>query len=100
MATQTQFILKQSVIYSFGNTLAKLSGVLLLPLYVVFTTTEEFGLLALFETIYQFILVLSGWGAKSGFSRFFYEMKDEAGRRSLFFTIFLFTVITSSAAVS
>ena len=99
MATQTQFILKQSVIYSFGNTLAKLSGVLLLPLYVVFTTTEEFGLLALFETIYQFILVLSGWGAKSGFSRFFYEMKDEAGRRSLFFTIFLFTVITSFAAV-
>lgn len=99
MATQTQFILKQSVIYGFGNTLAKLSGVLLLPLYVVFTTTEEFGLLALFETIYQFILVLSGWGAKSGFSRFYYEMKDEAGKRSLFFTIFLFTVVTSFVAV-
>lgn len=99
MASQAQFVLRQSVIYGFGNTLAKLSGVLLLPLYVVFTSTEEFGLLALFETIYQFILVLSGWGAKSGFSRFYYEMKDESGRRSLFFTIFIFTVITSLLAV-
>ncbi len=99
MATQTQFILKQSFIYGIGNSLAKLSGVLLLPLYIVFTTTEEFGLIALFETIYQFILVLSGWGAKSGFSRFYYTMKDEDGKRSLFFTIFLFTVITSFVAV-
>ncbi len=99
MATQAQFILKQSFIYGFGNSLAKLSGVLLLPLYVVFTTTQEFGLLALFETIYQFILVLSGWGAKSGFSRFYYEMKDAAGKKSLFFTIFLFTVVTSFVAV-
>jgi O-antigen/teichoic acid export membrane protein len=99
MATQAQFILKQSFIYGFGNTMAKLSGVLLLPLYVVFTSTEEFGLIALFETIYQFILVLSGWGAKSGFSRFYYTMPDETRKRSLFFTIFMFTVVTSFAAV-
>ncbi len=99
MVTQTQFILKQSFIYGIGNSLAKLSGVLLLPLYIVFTTTEEFGLIALFETIYQFILVLSGWGAKSGFSRFYYTMKGEDEKRSLFFTIFLFTVVTSFAAV-
>lgn len=99
MGSQTQFIFKQSLVYGVGNTLSKLSGVLLLPLYVVFTTPAEFGLLALFETIYQFVLVLSGWGAKSGFSRFYYEMTTERKRQTLFFTIFSFTLVTSFLAV-
>lgn len=94
MASQTTFIIKQSAIYGIGNTLAKLSGALLLPLYMVFTTEAEFGLIALFETIGQFLLAFTAFGAKGGLSRFYYEC-DSKSQKSFFFTSLVFITITS-----
>ncbi len=100
MKHQTRFVLKQSVIYSIGNILSKLSGVLLLPLYLNYISEEEFGVVSLFETIFQFVLILSGWGVKSGFSRWYYEVKTRQERRQLFYTTYSFNLATSLFSVA
>jgi O-antigen/teichoic acid export membrane protein len=97
--TQTRFVLRQSVIYSIGNILSKLSGVLLLPLYLHYISEEEFGVVTLFETIFQFILILSGLGVKSAFSRWFYDLKTQDERKRLFYTTYTFNLFTSLLSI-
>lgn len=99
MQNQTRFVFKQSFIYSIGNTLTKLSGVLLIPLYLDYINEEEFGVVTLFETIFQFILILSGWGVKGGFTRWYHEMKNSREKKQLFFTAWSFNFGTSSLSV-
>jgi len=57
------------------------------------TTEEEFGAYTLLETIFIFTGVISGWGVKSGFDRWYNEMSSEGEKKSLFFTVSLFNYI-------
>lgn len=99
MQNQTSFVFKQSFIYSIGNTLTKLSGVILIPLYLKYIGEDEFGVVTLFETIFQFILILSGWGVKGGFTRWYHEMKNRQEKKQLFFTTWIFNFGTSFISV-
>ncbi|PRZ01780.1 polysaccharide biosynthesis C-terminal domain-containing protein [Marinilabilia salmonicolor] len=99
MQNQTRFVFRQSAIYSVGNILSKLSGVLLIPLYLKYISEEEFGVVSLFETIAQFIMILSGWGIRAGFSRWYYEFKSRMEQKQLFFTAYSFNLISSFLAV-
>lgn len=100
MIHRIKALVGQSVIYGAGNLITKASGLILLPIYLNYITKEEFGLLALFETVFMFLLVISGWGAKGGFTRWYYEMKTDHNRRSLFFTTYVFNVFTSTIGVA
>lgn len=99
MQNQTRFVFKQSFIYSIGNTVTKLSGVILIPLYLNYINDDEFGVVTLFETIFQFILILSGWGVKGGFTRWYHEMKSHLEKKQLFFTAWSFNFFTSLISV-
>lgn len=99
MQNQTRFVFKQSFIYSIGNTITKLSGVILIPLYLNYIDDDEFGVVTLFETIFQFILILSGWGVKGGFTRWYHEMKTRLEKKQLFFTAWSFNFFTSFISV-
>jgi O-antigen/teichoic acid export membrane protein len=99
MQNQTRFVFRQSAIYSVGNILSKLSGVLLLPLYLEYISEEAFGVVSLFETIFQFILILSGLGVKAGFSRWYHEFKSADGKKALFYTTYSFNFIASILSV-
>ena len=99
MLSSTKSIFKQTSIYGFGNTFRKLSGVLILPLVKGYTTEEEFGVWLLLETIYIFTQILSSWGIKSGFTRWYNDMKSASGKKSLFFTAGTFNYISSTITV-
>ncbi|TCO11021.1 lipopolysaccharide biosynthesis protein [Natronoflexus pectinivorans] len=100
MYQPVQFVFKQGIIYGIGNVLTKLSGVILLPLYLKYINETEFGVVTLFETIFQFILILSSWGVKGGFMRWYHEMKGSSGKKELFFTTWMFNFFTSLLAVA
>ncbi|ASB49102.1 lipopolysaccharide biosynthesis protein [Alkalitalea saponilacus] len=100
MHQPVQFVFKQGFIYGIGNVLTKLSGVILLPLYLKYINETEFGVVTLFETIFQFILILSSWGVKGGFMRWYHEMKSRSGKKELFFTTWMFNFFTSFIAVA
>jgi O-antigen/teichoic acid export membrane protein len=93
MISSTKTIFKQTSIYGIGNTFRKLSGVIILPLIKTYTTKEEFGIFILMETIFLFTMVLSGWGVKGGFNRWYYDMPSEMDKKSLFFTAGAFNSI-------
>lgn len=99
MQNQTRFVFRQSAIYSVGNILSKLSGVLLIPLYLKYISEEEFGIVSLFETIAQFIMILSGWGVRAGFTRWYHEFKTRTEQKQLFFTAYTFNFFSSILAV-
>ena len=99
MQNQTRFIFKQGFIYGIGNILVKLSGVILIPLYLKYINETEFGIVTLFETIFQFTLIFSGFGVKSGFMRWYHEKDDRSVQKSLFFTSWSFNFMTSFLSV-
>ncbi len=99
MQSQARFVFKQGFIYGVGNIITKLSGVILLPLYHTFINENEFGVFTLFETFFQFILILSSWGVKGGFMRWYFEMKSQEEKQELFFTTWIFNFATSLLAV-
>lgn len=99
MLDQLRNTVKNSFLYSIGNMAGKLSGVILLPLYTKFLPLEEYGLLALLEVTYLFILAISGFGVKSALTRYYWD-KDLKGREgSLFFTSYLFNVLATLVTI-
>lgn len=99
MHFQTKFVFKQGAIYGVGNVVSKLSGVILIPLYLRYINESEFGVVTLFETIFQFVLMLSGLGVKGGFTRWYHEMANREQKQKLFFTTWSFNALTSFLSV-
>ena len=95
MIDSTRTIFKQTTIYGIGNTIRKLSGVIILPLIKTYTSEAEFGAYTLLETIFIFTMVISEWGVKSGFNRWYHEMPSDTEKKSLFFTVSLFNYIVT-----
>jgi len=98
MFNKLKNLFKESFIYSTGSFLVKLGGLWIIPLYTGYTTADEFGLIMLFEVVFQFMQVISGWGLKGGFQRWYYDMKTEKAQKSLFFTSFFVTIFTTLLA--
>ena len=99
MLDQLRNTVKNSFLYSIGNMAGKLSGVILLPLYTKFLPVADYGLLALLEITYLFILSISGFGVKSALTRYYWD-KDLSGReKSLFYTSYLFNVVASLVTI-
>lgn len=100
MFNKLKKLFKESFIYSTGSLLVKLGGFLIMPLYTGYTTADEFGLIMLFEVVFQFMQAISGWGLKGGFQRWYYDMKTEKDQKSLFFTSFFVTLFTTLLATT
>ena len=94
MLSKIKVILSQSFFYGLGNFIAKAGGFVLLLLYALYINKSEIGLLAMYETAFMFMLVICGWGSKSGFARWYNDMKSEQQKKSLFFTTYFFNVFT------
>lgn len=83
----------QSAFYSMGNFLGKFSGVILLPIYLLYLPVEVFGLYALFEVIFQLFQVFSGLGVKLGFARWYWDDESTPNKKSLFYTTYVFNAV-------
>ncbi len=99
MKQSTQHVFKNTAIYSIGNTIRKLSGIIILPLINEFTSTEEFGVWTLLETIFMFTMISSGWGVKSGFTRWYNDMASSKLKKSLFTTATAFNYAISTVMI-
>ena len=86
---------KNSIIYGIGNMAGKLSGIILLPLYTRYLTIEQFGLVALYEVIFQLLSILATFGMKSSLMRYYWdkEYKDDA-REMVFNSLLVVTVLS------
>lgn len=86
---------KHSFIYSIGNATNKLVGFILLPLYTSVFPVATYGLLALFDTIADFLLEFSSFGIIEGLKRWYWDRSSEGKQKALFFTVLLFTLLST-----
>ncbi|MFT3737149.1 MAG: oligosaccharide flippase family protein [Breznakibacter sp.] len=92
-------IVAQTTLYGVSNTLSKLSGLILLPLYTNLLPLQEYGLLGLFETLSIFIIAISGMGLRTALPRWYWLPEKTEQQKDLFFTVvsasILFAVLIS-----
>ncbi|MDD4962174.1 MAG: oligosaccharide flippase family protein, partial [Candidatus Marinimicrobia bacterium] len=86
---------KHSFIYSIGNATNKLVGFVLIPLYTSSFSVAIYGLIALFDTVADFLLTFSSFGIMEALNRWYWDKKMEGKQREMFFSGMIFTLVSS-----
>ena len=95
MLNDLKLLTKHSSIYSVGNMLSRLVGVILIPLYTKFISIEMFGLYAIFEVTFQFGQGLLAFGLPMTIFRWLSQEKDVNRHKTIFSTtLFFYSVIS------
>ncbi len=95
MLDQVKKTVKHSIIYSVGNAANKLVGFILLPLYTSTFSVAIYGVLALFDTISDFLLTFSSFGIIEALKRWYWDKDTKDKQKSMFFTVLLFSIVTA-----
>jgi len=92
---QVKKTVKHSIIYSVGNAANKLVGFILLPLYTSTFSVAVYGVLALFDTISDFLLTFSSFGIVEALKRWYWDKEAQNKQKSMFFTVLLFSLVSA-----
>jgi len=91
---------KNITIYGLGDVAVSLVNIFLLPLYVLFFSAADYGvigILGVFEVVFKIVF---RFGLDGAFMRFFYECADETERQRLASTIFFFLLALNGAVLA
>lgn len=94
MLDQVKKTVKHSIIYSIGNAANKLVGFVLLPLYTSTFSVAIYGVIALFDTISDFLLTFSSFGIVEALKRWYWDKDAKGKQESMFFTVLLFSFVS------
>ena len=87
-------LVRQSSLYAIGNVILKLSGLILLPLYLNLLSEEAFGYFALVDVTGRILILIGGLGLSTGLLRFLSSKDYKSERPSLPFT----SLVTAAGA--
>jgi O-antigen/teichoic acid export membrane protein len=88
---------KNLAIYGLGDVAVSVVNFLLLPLYVLYLTPEDYGALRLLGSVEVIAKIFFRWGLDGSFMRFYYDYEDTASRQRLASTIFFFLAAVNGA---
>jgi O-antigen/teichoic acid export membrane protein len=80
---------KASLIYAGGRLLAQAVGFIMIPVYTRFISPANYGAMELIDILMAGAAILVMMGMHESMARFFYDEKDEYGRKVLVSTIFM-----------
>jgi O-antigen/teichoic acid export membrane protein len=92
-------LLRHSAVYGFGTLVARVLGVLLLPLYTRYLTREDYGQIEVLIALTAVLATLAQVGMKGAFFRFYFDDRDPAYRVRVVRTAFWFTMASSTAVL-
>ncbi len=81
--------------YGLAAVLPKVVGFLLIPVYTLFLSPEQFGVVDLSVTMGLFVAITMRFGMPGAVARFYFEYKDEAGLSDYVTTATWFVVLNS-----
>lgn len=81
---------KGLAIYGSGDVAVQILNFLLLPLYVVYLSKADYGVIALLAAVEAPAKLFFRWGIDGAFMRYWYDCEDEAARQRLASTLFFF----------
>jgi len=90
---------RHSAIYGFGSLVSRFIAVLLLPVYTRYLSPADYGLIETLIALSAILTVLLAAGVKSAFFRFYFDEKDDEGKRRVIRTSFWFTMVMGTAGL-
>lgn len=90
MLQKVRQLSKHSAIYGVGDVALQALNFLLLPIYVLYLSDVDYGIIGLLAAIEAPVKLFFRWGVDGAFMRYWYDQPDAAGRQRLASTIFFF----------
>lgn len=87
----------QTLIYGLGDAVARVAGLILLPIYTRYLTPEDFGKFAIVTLFATIVALILDFGQRTAFFRFYFDNDDPDARRKLTGTVLLFLLLASAA---
>jgi O-antigen/teichoic acid export membrane protein len=91
---------KNITIYGLGDVAVSIVSFFLLSVYVDYLTPTDYGVFGLLGVLEVIAKIVFRFGLDGSFMRFFYDCEDEAGRRRLASTIFLFLLVLNGTVLA
>ena len=89
----TKTLLSHTSNFGLGTVLPKLVGFLLIPLYTLYLTPEDYGLVEICASLTMFLLVVFKIGIPGSISRLYFDYRDNW--KTYISTIFIFFFTTT-----
>ena len=99
IAARLRELARHSAVYGLGTLVSRFIAVLLLPVYTRYLTPADYGLIETLIALTAVLTVLLAAGVKSAFFRFYFDEKDEAGKRRVIRTSFWFTMVMGTGGL-
>lgn len=90
MSSKIKTLFSQTGIYSLGSMSIKLISFLMLPIYLKFLSPADYGVLEIASIITNILIIILGFGMFSALFREYYREDDEAYRKKIAGTAFVF----------
>lgn len=94
MLERLKYTIKATIIYSLGGISIKLIGLILLPIYTGYLTTEQYGMWAILEVTSQILVIMVGLRLSTSMIRFYSSENDIEKRKKIVFTAFLASLLS------
>src|ERR671933_1829254 len=92
-------LLRHSAIYGLGSIVARVIGVLLLPLYTRYLSPGDYGLIETLVALGAVLTALVAQGMKSAFFRFYFDSAEEERRLLVVRTAFWYVMAAATAVL-
>jgi len=99
MRSATKGLAGSAAIYLFGFVIARISGLLLIPVYTNYLSPDEYGILGYVTALAAFVSSLAVLGLDGTVLRFYFDLQDNREELGTFLATVYVTVICSSLAV-
>ena len=99
LGAQMRRLGKHSAIYGLGGIVSRVIAVFLLPLYTRYLEPADFGAVGLLVGLSAVVVTILRAGISSAFFRFYFDVKDTAGRLLVLRTSFWFTMASATAGL-
>jgi O-antigen/teichoic acid export membrane protein len=83
-------IAKNTLYYTIGEIVPRILSFILLPIFTLYLTAEEYGINSYLTSVMSFVLVFSSLSLNTFLLRNYYYLKSETQRKELTGTLFLF----------
>jgi O-antigen/teichoic acid export membrane protein len=97
MLERLKELLRHSAIYGLGSIVARVLGVLLLPLYTRYLSPSDYGLIETLVALSAVLTALVAQAMKSAFFRFYFDSVEPARRLLVVRTAFWYVLAASTA---
>jgi O-antigen/teichoic acid export membrane protein len=92
-------LLRHSAVYGLGSIVARIVGVLLLPLYTRYLSPGDYGLIETLVALSAVLAALVAQGMKSAFFRFYFDSPDDERRLLVVRTAFWYVMAAATAVL-